>query len=112
VPRVRYLFLLITLFLALPASATERCPKTTAVAWRRIELRHSGQIFIPRALLGRRGAIVLPADMQEEFGTDTIEGVFGSIPTWDGQELSGEFVMIQDDGGRVTIRPSALPELR
>jgi hypothetical protein len=90
----------------------ERCPKTTEVAWRRIELRHSGRIFIPRALLGRRGVIVLPEDMHEEYGTSTVEGVFESIPSWDGQELSGEFVMIQDDGSRIPIRPTALPELR
>ena len=90
----------------------ERCPKYTEVAWRRIELRHSGQIFIPRALLGRRGAIVLPEDMHEEFGADPIQGVFESIPIWDGQNLSGEFVMLQDDGSRVMIRPSAMPELR
>lgn len=110
---MRYLFLLSAFFLAVTASAMERrCPRATETAWRRIELRHSGQIFIPRALLGRRGVIVLPDDMREEYGASTIEGVFGSIPSWNGQELTGEFVMIQEDGSRVTIRPTALPELR
>jgi hypothetical protein len=109
---VRYLHLLIALFLAAPAAAMERCPKKTEVAWRRIELRHSGKIFIPRALLGRYGVIVLPADMHEEFGADSIQGIFESIPSWDGQTVSGEFVVLQDDGQRVTIRPAALPELR
>lgn len=109
---MRYLILFVIFLLAVPAAAMERCHRKTEVAWRRIELRHSGQIFIPRALLGRRGAIVLPEDMREEYGTNTIEGVFGSIPSWDGQELSGEFVMIQEDGSRITIRATALPELR
>jgi len=90
----------------------ERCPKKTEVAWRRIELRHSGKIFIPRALVGRRGVIVLPQELHAEFGTDAVHGVFESIPSWDGQTLSGEFVMLQEDGTRVTIQPSAVPELR
>lgn len=109
---MRYLLILLSLFLAVPASAVQRCPKNTEVSWRRIELRHSGKIFIPRALVGRRGVIVLPTELHEEFGTDSVEGVFESIPSWDGETLSGEFVMIQEDGTRVTIRPSALPELR
>jgi hypothetical protein len=97
---------------SLSYAGIDNCSKQVQHSWRRIELRYGTQPFIPRALLGRRAMIVLPQEVHAQFGTDAIEGIIETIPTIEGSIVSGEFVVVQDNGQRISISATVLPELR